>query len=467
MNDARQPTRLNSPWVAAAVMASVFWLAAVPLIVSGRVVGRAGEDQVNYHEPTIRQFAAELPRPNLHDYLSATTPGYHLVLGAAARAGIDSTTGLRLVGSLFTAGLVALLAWACAARTGVWAGIVLTLPVACSMYVFMPGVWLLPDCAGWLGVLVVLLLALWGKFDAPAVVGGGMLMAALVMVRQIHLWAAAALWAGAWLSAAPMRDRARDLFSAVPQRLRRTAVMVAATLPAFVVLALFVRMWGGLTPPRFHQQYRGMNPAAPAFVLSLIGGFGVFYAGFVLDGVRSAWLGARWMLVGAAAAGLLAALVPETTLSVEEGRFSGLWNVAGKLPVIAGRTSPLLLALSALGAATLLVWGRMLPARERWIFLAALGAFTAAQMASHEIFQRYAEPMVLMVLALMASRIAGTARGQGEAAPARAAPARLAGAAVLAGLLAAITAYKIATAGPARVNDTLPGRSGSVQNTPG
>src|SRR6185503_20842297 len=112
----------RSPWTAERVVVTALYLAAIPLIFSGRMPGRAGQDQLQYHEPAIRQFAAELPRPELHDYLSATTPGYHLLLGVAVRAGLDSRTALQCLGSLFTAAMLGTLAWACAARAGTAAG---------------------------------------------------------------------------------------------------------------------------------------------------------------------------------------------------------------------------------------------------------------------------------------------------------------------------------------------------------
>ncbi|HLX38053.1 MAG TPA: hypothetical protein VKR29_09640, partial [Candidatus Binataceae bacterium] len=37
-------------------------------------------DEIKYHLPAIRQFAAQLPHPDLSAYSSATTPLYHLMM---------------------------------------------------------------------------------------------------------------------------------------------------------------------------------------------------------------------------------------------------------------------------------------------------------------------------------------------------------------------------------------------------
>ena len=63
-------------------------------------------------------------------------------------------------------------------------------------------------------------------------------------------------------------------------------LMVGATVPAFVIVAYFVHLWGGMVPAiyRLHSEARtgsvymdGGNPAVPAMVLSLTALAGVFF----------------------------------------------------------------------------------------------------------------------------------------------------------------------------------------------
>lgn len=337
------------------VPAGVFALAAWGVILSGNLRGRGAHDQVNYHLPAILRFAEQWPRLDYSDYLSATTPGYHTLLAAVARFASDSPRALQFVGSLFTVALLVVLGLAC--RSAGRAALLLVLPAAASMYVFYSGVWLLPDNAGWLGVLGVLLLALRGRFDALTVIGGAALLAALVFVRQSHLWAAAALWAGAWLGARDADDAGpfgatrdvRALLRDPARRAARTAVAIVATVPAALIVLQFHRLWGGLTPPTFQERHTGGNPAAPAFILSLFGAFSLFYAGFLAPAVGEVLRRHRTLLALAGVAGLAAALLPETTYSTEAGRYSGLWNLVQKAPVVmGGRTSTLIVVLAPL-----------------------------------------------------------------------------------------------------------------------
>lgn len=419
-------------WVVPLVLVALHFVVAVPLILHGTMTGRWGEDHVNYHEPAVRTFAQELPTPNLRDYHSATTPGYHLIVAAASRFFGDSQATLQLIGSLFTAALLGTFGAVVAIRyravecRGIsvkmpggsersWFPTLLSLavclPLACSMYVFQAGVWLLPDNAGWLGVLLVMVVALRFRASVGTLATGAAALAMLVMFRQIHIWAAGLLWVGAWLSVhdSPRQSESvKELVTYPSLRLRRALGAFVATMPAFGVLFMFHRMWGGLTPGEFQGQYNGFNPAAPAFILAVLGVASVFFVGFITDGLWLLLTRKRALLGAAVLIGLIASVVPRTSLSVPDGRFSGLWKVAEKLPLIAEHTAPGIVALAVLGSIMAAAWFVSLPWRERWFFLAALCGFTAAQSASFQIWQRYNEPFVLMLLALVSSSVLTT-----------------------------------------------------------
>ncbi|MFG0326435.1 MAG: hypothetical protein ACF8SC_04095, partial [Phycisphaerales bacterium JB037] len=148
------------PWLVAGVLVLVFILTAWPVILSGSQRGRMAADQIDYHELVVRQFLADFPRPDFSDYRSATTPGYHFVVAAAARVVGDSRVTLQILGSLFTIALLGVLGWAVGTRAPPTMALALCAPVLASLYVWPAGVWLLPDNAGWLGVLAILLIAL-------------------------------------------------------------------------------------------------------------------------------------------------------------------------------------------------------------------------------------------------------------------------------------------------------------------
>ncbi|MBX3404018.1 MAG: hypothetical protein KF699_11470 [Phycisphaeraceae bacterium] len=450
---ARNPNINHERAAHAAVMAAVcaagvFLVFASPLILSQNLLGRGAFDQIHFHEPVVRTFAEQLSRGwsalDVRDYRSATTPGYHLLLAMVARYVHPSPMLLQAIGSLFTAALLALLAGgatALAARRGALRparlGLVLVIPAMASMYVLFPGVWLLPDNLGWLLVLSIGLVALQligspirsiaGRAGLLAL--GGTLLLALVLVRQSHLWAAAMLWAAAWIGGAPGDRVLHDL----AQRGRAALLALLATLPAFVAVGAFALLWGGLTPPSFRDQYGGgINPAAPAFILSLAAVFSIFFAGTIGPAAVMLLRTSPRLVIVAATFGLALAAAPETTF-IYEARATGLWNLVKVAPVIAERTSLLLLVLAPLGAAALCAWAAALPFRERWLFLAALAAFAAAQTASPLCWQRYVEPFLLGLFALGAATIVD--------APGRAvAAARWGGPALLGAACALLTA---------------------------
>ncbi|MFN5663419.1 MAG: hypothetical protein ACK48N_15225, partial [Planctomyces sp.] len=73
---------------------------------------------------------------------------------------------------------------------------------------------------------------------------------------------------------------------------------------------------------------------------------------------------------------------------------------------VMGHSSILLLLLAPIGAAVIAAMTHGLRHRERWIMLGTLVAFAVAQSASKESWQRYLEPMLLMLMAVMCALLA-------------------------------------------------------------
>jgi hypothetical protein len=387
--------------VAAGIVAALFLLAAIAAIHSGCSLERARDDQDTYHLPAIRNFQRQWPHLDFSDYPSATTPAYHVIMAAVGRSLGAATPGLRILGALFTGGLLATLAMAAARRGGMAAGIALGLPMVCSIYVFSSGAWLLPDNAGWWGVLGVLLIALRTRVDAWTFAGGGLLLLFLVLTRQIHLWAAAPLCAAAWLGTGTSAGAMAAHASA--GRARRMLAMLVAILPSLAVLGWLFHLWHGTVPPQQQSLVGGGNAAAPAAALAVAGMFGVFYAGFLPSGALSKPGGPRRWAVAGAVLGAFAAAVPLTTYDFPAGRYSGIWNLVLHVPTILNR-SPLIITLAGLGGATVALWLAALPRRDRVICAVAVGAFLVAQLAAHNAFQRYYEPFILIIAAVTVVR---------------------------------------------------------------
>jgi len=386
-------------WIGVLVAVALTW----PFILSGFDSGRGAFDDLRYHWPTVERFAEQLPTPDVSDYPSATTPGYHLDLSVWRALGAPRTL-VRLYASLWTAILLGILGSMAHARLG-RPGLALLAPVALSMYVLYPGIWLLPDNAGWVGVLVVLILALDHPMSLRALFVSGVALALLVAVRQIHIWAAAAVWCGAWIGSRETTPTPKDLFTSIGARARWLALALLAAAPAALVLIWFVRLWGGLVPPDFQGRHQGPNPITPGFILTQVAILSALFAPILVPRLaRIARAQAPW-LVGALVIGLALGIAPESSYSTDAGRYSGWWNIVRELPAPMGRSIVLALGAPA-GAVCLVAWGSMLERRAAWILCVSLLAFTLAQSANHASWQRYHEPMLLILGALTIVRAA-------------------------------------------------------------
>ncbi len=372
-----------------------------PVVLSGNLSGRGASDDLLFHWPAIEQFADELPNPDLSDYPSATTPGYHLLLSPLVKMGIGHT-GIQLIASFWTLAFFALLGWVIAARFGKGA-IVLMLPMLGSMYVLYPGIWLLPDNAGWLGVLAILLFALQPASLWKTWVLSGVILWGLIWMRQVHIWIAGVIWLSAWLGSSDQTPTPMGLFSSIFERVGRALVALVCTIPAFAALVWFMLMWGGLVPPTFHDNHQGPNLATPGFILTQLAILSVFFAPMLWPMLKEAWKYQGVWIIFAAVVGGGLGIIPESSYSYEAGRYGGWWNLIGKFPVIADR-SPIIMLGSIAGAIALSVWLTLATRRDAWIWIGSFVAFTLAQSANHASWQRYHEPMLLMMIVLILAR---------------------------------------------------------------
>jgi hypothetical protein len=403
-HDPNISDRSNAPWRdairAALVICSILLIVVLPIIYTGCQQARSGYDQDTFHLPAIRQFAREWPKLNFSDYPSATTPGYHVALAAVSRSIGDNPRILKLFGMLFSLGLLATLAMAVGRQAGAAPAILLCLPVVCSLYVISSAAWLLPDNMGWWGVLAVLLFALRREVDGWTYFFGGLFLLAVVLVRQNQVWVLAPLCAAVWIKPHDDKSPANK-----PNRgaARRLALLLTAAAPAVAALAWFIHLWHGMTPPNQRKYVGGFNPAGATMALAVAGAIGVFYLPVVLSQLpaRRIWR----VAMPAALVGLLIGVVPVSSYSIEAGRYSGIWNVVRHLPTVGGR-SIFIVTLATWGAVIIALWLAMMPARPRWIWFVATLAFGVAQVASHNAFQRYDEPFILIAAALSLAPIA-------------------------------------------------------------
>ena len=382
--------------VLAAVMAGLFALVVMLTAVAAHRSTRLEDDQNKFNLPTIMQFARQLPLPDLADYPTATSPGYHLALAIVARFASGHVAVLRVAGSVFGVLLIATM------TIGSLRSPLLILPLVFSTYVITSAGWLLPeDAAWWLAAMTVAVALRW-KISGRFFVAAAILMTALVFTRQSAVWIAAPVAAAAWFGDGSM------------PRQRRLLALAAALVPPAATLLVLVRLWHGLTPPLFQAagkagsgtalnpaltQYGGISAGSALMTLAMIGLFGTPLLGWF-------WRGRGWMLPEwfGAGAGLLVGLVCRSDPAFPFRR-SGLWSVAGHLPIIAGR-SALMVVLATLGGGVAVAAIRTVPRRTSWAMAALLIGFVAVQTTNPFLWQRYYEPLALIWLIFLAAAAA-------------------------------------------------------------
>jgi hypothetical protein len=390
MERAPQPARPQRRLAAPALLATLFAALTLPVIWSGRGGTSEAYDQARHHEPAIRAFARDWPRVDLVNFDSATTPGYHLALAAVARWGGGERVVLQMASWLLSLGLLAVVYVQAARVLHPGPAALLTAPFLASSYVLGSAIWLVTDNAALLFVVLAVGSCLSAARAAP-LARGGLAAAAAVLVRQVHAWIAAPLALRAVLEA---RCAARSTGAA-------WARASWALLPLLVAAGFFV-LWSGPTPPMHAARHAaGPNPAIVPATLALLGVFGPFHLpAFVRrweDVLPRRW----WMWAAAAGAAALALLLP-SGFDKDAGRWGGaIWELARITPAPAGR-SPALALLGGLGALVVALGchaavrgGR---GRSILVLLCAAAAWLAAHSWSALAFQRYLEPMALLIL---------------------------------------------------------------------
>ena len=382
-----RPTSQRLAVTAAVVLA--FAIPAAALIASGIERTPSSADQAEYHVPTIRQFASQWPAIDFKSYPAAMTPGYHLLMMAVWKIG-DSVQAMQWATLLITAGLIGTLAGAVTGRSRLAAidVILLCLPFAWSQYVLVPGVYVSPHNLAWWCLLLILLIAVDRTWSVRWAVVSGALLTATVFVRQIFLWAAAPLVVAAMTSNVKASP-GRNWFV-------RALVTGVCCLPAVALLYYFYKLWGSLAPSSqpWAKPADGVNTAAAVMTFATFGLLAPLSIARLPAG-RSQWFAVAFGLV----VGLVLALSTPTTYNFDAGRWSGLWNFAGIAGSVSGR-SVLMTVLSAVGGGCigllLTLSGRHWPV---WSTVAAV--FIAANAAVNQSWQRYYEPMVLMMCVLI------------------------------------------------------------------
>lgn len=401
------PATKRIAWKAAAAASALHLVLALVAIFAGIEGTSEWYDQRDYHLPVIRAFSEALPTPNLTDYQSATTPGYHLLMACVATL-VGEGMMLFLLNALFGVALVALVAASIARHAGFGAGFVGGVLLGASPYVLSSSIWLTTDNLANLALISAFLVACpiaTGETRYPVRAGALTAICAAVAacVRQILAYAAA--FPGAAVVARAVAE------SRMPHW-RELATAALALFPALGVVAVFVLLWGGLVPPSFRQYHGGgANPVTPVYVLAVVAvwAFPIFVG---IPNYLREFFSVRMLILGTLAAAVACAVPSSYVIHV---RFGGiLWAVAEKLPAPMDR-SMVLVPLAGFGAAAigayLRLWSRnpCTGSRALGVYaLLGLVGMTVAQTANSQCFERYVQPPVVFFALVAAAAIART-----------------------------------------------------------
>lgn len=393
------------------LIAGVYLLLTWPVVLSG-IVGPQGpaNDEVSYHWPTIEQFTAQFPRVDVTDYPSASAPGYYLLQSFLQSFVWHDVRLARLLSGLITLATILVVYWFAASVSPPRRALISVLPLLFLPIAIRSGHWVLADFPGLLLAFVAIGFCVFGKASPGRMLLVILFSGLLAFTRQIHLWVLVPCVAVMLMGIPWGRGGESDGRS----WLYLPVAVITCAVP-LLILILLVRVWGGMVPPRFQQRH-GMtwNPAAITVALALVGVLGVFFLTMVGDvrrfvgrGDRSVWL--------AAVIGALTGLLWPTSFDMGAGRWGGpIWTLAQHLPSV-GERSLLFPPLAAVGAVVLLILKRAAEeagnGREAGLLILAFVSMTLAHAASPFAFQRYFEPVILALLAWMASLCAGPVAG--------------------------------------------------------
>lgn len=396
----QRPSRTD-PLVLGALLIA---FAGVAVVLGGHVGmdNWARNDADDFHLHQVAWFR-ENGLALIYPSTSATTPGFHWLL-----AGVAELTGApeplartdlvaRAVPGLLT-GVVLALLYAAMRALGAAPGrsALLIMPFFASSYVWASAVFPVTESLAQVG-LALMALSLARPAPAAGLFGAGALIA--TAARQTF-WPATAALPFALLLAAP-----KQALSTV-----NIARIFTAAAPATAFLAVFVVLWGGLSPPEFaHHRASGLINATPlVHAVMILGVFGIPFLRLsdFADRPRVA------LEIAACAAVALAIwlVLPLTPGGEADGRFfSVVWTLAEHSPHIAGRP------LTALG----LLFGGAFMLAVAWRRARTQGAIPGelllyacialAQAGQALSWQRYVEPAALLFLAMSLARVKGRA----------------------------------------------------------
>lgn len=388
-------------------LCAAFAAVCCQLIFSDRETNYS-QDELNYHVPAIRQIAHHWPKLDIaHDSLSATAPGYHYALATVSKLTGSDTRTLRFINWAVSATVLILLFIHLRHTLPPVDSALALLPLLLSNFFVKSASWVVTDNAALLLIAISFLSCLRAK--GPFNWRLSLVNAGAVFVRQMSIW----------LIALPLATVAPEEASKKNprQQLLRTCLFTA---PPLAVLAFLFWSWGGLVPLVWRTASMRLSTAGPLYLLSVLGLLSPFYFWLPLglSDIRRSKPTHRAIALASAAA-LFLWIVTASDANAEQGRWGGyLWNLSAFFPAIAARNI-LFLLLSQLGALSLVsIWSFLRNnghARHSALFLLAIVTWASTFIVNRQVFHRYFEPTLLVLLIAMIPKLLAATAGRSRA----------------------------------------------------
>jgi hypothetical protein len=372
----------------------LFVLVVTPLILMTQPDAVEARDEMRYHYPTILKFWEEFPKLDLQNYYSATTPLYHLLMmGLAFVIGPD-LIALRFMNA--TIGLLCLLfiyTFFLARGTKVNA-FVFTLALLFSPYFVGPSALLYTDNLA----LLFIVMSIWAMERVVAHKASWLLVNLFVLLtvltRQVHIW----------LSGVALLFSSYELRDAFNRKLQLPVILTQTWLALIPIgiLAIFMLLWGGLTPTPFvgkQESETFPNWDALTYIVALVG----LYGGCLIVWYWRLWQPRqnKWHFVSASAlllVGGLYLLLTPYMIEADATKPSGaLWQLAYHMPTLFS-TSIVFWVLFPLGLVLLYITMQALIARHEYVIAVSLPLWLLANLATNRVYQRYYEPFLLFII---------------------------------------------------------------------
>lgn len=375
----------------------LFLCLTLPIVLSGNA-GHDGlaYDAVTFHLPQINYFLNHPGDLLTYPATATTLPLYHALMGVighlAGLATVDnSSLVVRLAHFIISAAGPLLLIRHLRRHADPAMALLLALPLTACWYVISGAVYFGTDGPA----LTLVLIALLG-WERSGLIAQAAQLLLIAGTRHLLL---------------PFVGLLYGIRALATRSVTKILAVGIAALPAVLMLAVYIRQWGGLTPP---GMVAALNPKGlfPYALLGHLGVAGMWGVGF------GALRFQQWIALGRErrnqvlfiALNLLVlalwSVVPTDPIP-EAGRFGSItWSLA-RIGLV-GHHSVAVLIMAMAGATTLLLMALDLKAAGQLPSeILALAGFLCALMLTYAAYQRYSEPMILAAFTIAASKTCG------------------------------------------------------------